>query len=139
MDLTGSRYGSGPAAREMSGTVIYHGDFWLRSHGTGLSANGSTSLLARFAIALSMLRFDPDFVFAFMRESEATRGLTERMGYMHAEPGSLSWRIVGRDAPIHGFMIWVDRGGMEHLLRIPLAPYAKSKQQPTRATGTAGE
>jgi hypothetical protein len=122
----------------MTGTVLYHGDFWLRPGGKGLAGNGLTSLLARLAIGLAMLRFDPDYVFAFMRESEATRGLTERMGYMHVEPGSLDWRFADEQGRIQGFMIWVDRKGMEHLLRVPLTPFAKKKPAVLRVTGTDG-
>lgn len=117
IDFENSRYTPGPGARQIRGTVGYHGDVWLKNdpayRGTGIS-----SLLARFALISAALRWSPDYIFAFSPEKYAFRGLIEREGYMHAEPGALAWKHKDKAEFLHGFMIWLSREDLAHLMTI---------------------
>lgn len=117
LDLARSRYNPGPAARRIFGQVCYHGDFWLdeRHRSTGLS-----SILARFALASCLLRWSPDYVIGFMPRPIAFKGLAEREGYMHSEPGCLYWHRADNNKVLEGFMVWMGREDISHLLTIPL-------------------
>lgn len=117
LDMKNSYYNPGPAAKKLTGTVCYHGDLWLSSdyRGTGL-----VNILARFALASALLRWVPDFVVGFMTRSLAFRGLSEREGYMHSEPGCMFLRELQDETVMEGFMVWMAREDIRHLLTIPL-------------------
>ncbi|MFQ6551419.1 hypothetical protein AAD018_003630 [Aestuariibius insulae] len=115
LDLASSRCHPGPMAHKIRGKVCYHGDVWLD---TSYRGSGVSSLLARLALITCLLHLRPDHIFAFMPEGIAFRGLTEREGYMHAEPGILSWALLG-GGTVEGFMISVGQDDLRQLLRIP--------------------
>lgn len=122
LDLARSRYRSGPGARRISGLVCYHGDVWLKGGDAGYRGTGLSSVLARFALATCLLRWSPDHVFAFMPRAIAFKGLAEREGYMHTEPGCLHWRHADREETLEGYMVWMYREDISHVLTIPLGP-----------------
>jgi len=117
LDFARSRYHPGPGARSMFGAVCYHGEFWLKDcyRGTGIS-----SVLARFALVSSLLKWSPDYVIGFMPRPIAFKGLAEREGYMHAEPGCLYWHRSDSEKILEGFMVWMGREDIKHILGIPL-------------------
>lgn len=117
LDMVKSHYNPGPAARRILGKVCYHGDFWL---GEDYRSTGLVSVLARFALATTLLRWSPDFVIGFMLRPVAFKGLAEREGYMHSEPGCLFWHCADNDAVLETFMVWMAREDISHLLTMPL-------------------
>ena len=122
LDMEKSRYNPGPAAWRIRGKACYHGDFWLSGdyRGTGVS-----SILARFALASALLRWSPDFVIGFMARPVAFKGLAEREGYMHSEPGCMYLHHMQDDKVLEGFMVWMGREDISHLLTIPLQGLAR--------------
>jgi len=117
LDRVKSSYNPGPAARRIKGSVCYHGDLWLSSdyRGTGL-----INVLARFALASALLRWAPDYVVGFMEQPLAFRGLAEREGYMHSEPGAMNLYRNHFGQAMEGSMVWMAREDISHLLTIPL-------------------
>ena len=118
LDFAKSRYNPGPGARRIDGMVCYHGDFWLDEKYRG---SGVSNILARFALASSFLRWSPDYVIGFMPRPIAFKGLAEREGYMHSEPGCLYWHRSDNNKVLEGFMVWMGREDISHLLTIPVA------------------
>ncbi len=118
LDRARSSYNPGPAARRIKGKVCYHGDLWLSSdyRGTGL-----VNVLARFSLATALQRWAPDYVVGFMERPLAFKGLAEREGYMHSEPGAMSLHSNNLDQMMEGFMVWSAREDIKHLLTIPLS------------------
>lgn len=118
LDKKNSHYRAGPGARQIRGSVCYHGDAWLKPdpeyRGTGISG-----VLARFALISCMLRWGPDYIFAFVPDKYAYKGLIEREGYMHSEPGALAWKLPDKAEFIRGFMVWLSREDLNHLMSIP--------------------
>ncbi len=133
LDYKKSRYNPGPSARRISGTVGYHGDFWLSSDYRG---TGMCNILARFALASGLLRWSPDYVIGFMINPIALKGLAEREGYMHSEPGALFWHLANSDKVIETFMVWMAREDINHLQTIPLQGFVR---QPAPSIGIAAE
>ena len=101
--------------------VCYHGDFWLRED---YRSSGMSNILARFALASALLRWSPDYVIGFMPRPIAFKGLAEREGYMHCEPGTLYWRRAGTEKDFEAFMVWMGREDLNFLLTIPVAGMA---------------
>ncbi len=85
-DLT---FFQGPEAlKSVTGSVGYHGDFWLPSLGLGgPRSQGATSLLSRLLFEILHQAWKPDFVFAFVPKQLAAKGAHLRYGYSHCEPG----------------------------------------------------
>lgn len=117
IDMDRSNYRPGPGARRIAGKTCYHGELWVkgddRYRGTGLPG-----MLARFALASCVLRWSPDFIFGFMPEKYAFTGLAEREGYMHTDPGALEWYAKGANAPLKGFMTYMGRDDLNHLITL---------------------
>jgi len=118
LDMGRSTYTPGPGARGIRGVVCYHGEAWLRSGKGGFRGTGIAGALARFAMTTAVLRWSPDYIFCFVPEGLAYRGLVEREGYMHTDPGALAWQL--RDGPqLRGFMGWMGREDLTHMMGIP--------------------
>ncbi len=129
LDLALSRYNPGPRAKRIGGVVGYHGEFWLSDEyrDTGLSC-----ILARFALASAQLRWAPDYVIGFMPRPLAFKGLAEREGYMHCEPGCLYWHRADTGKDLEGCMVWMDREDIRHLMTIPLNGLVKGRSPLSR-------
>jgi len=119
-DLKTSRYVPGPGARRIRGITCYHGEAWLMGGENGYRGTGIAGALARFALASCMLRWSPDHVFGFMPETHAFRGLVEREGYMHTDPGAVFWHPTGQAGVLRGHMVWMAREDLAHMMAMPL-------------------
>ena len=103
-DLT---FYSGPeGVHRITGTVCYHGEFWLRARGLGGPRSlGATLLLSRVLFEIMVGCWDPDFVFALVPKQLAAKGAHLRYGYTHCEPG----RWLGPDQQVtdEDHLIWM--------------------------------
>lgn len=117
LDFDKSSYNPGPAARRISGKACYHGDLWL---GSDYRGTGMVNILARFALASCQMKWMPDYIFGFMLRQISFKGLAEREGYMHSEPGALFWHLAQSEKFYEAFMVWMAREDISHLLTIPL-------------------
>ncbi len=117
LDKSRSVYTPGPGAQRITGITCYHGEAWLKGGNAGFRGTGIAGILARFAMTSAVLRWSPDFIFCFVPEGLAYRGLIEREGYMHAEPGALCWRLQD-GGQLRGFMGWMGRDDLTHLMKI---------------------
>lgn len=126
LDMARSMYRAGPGAKRITGKICYHGDLWVESsaryRGTGLPG-----VLARFALATSLLRWSPDHVFGFMAQHHAFRGLAEREGYMHCEPGALELHTRELNTVIRGFLTYMSREDLSFLMEICPQQYVQSQ------------
>lgn len=121
IDLPRSRFRAPPGAKNISGTVVYHGEVWMApDHGT-YRGTGLSTVLARTGLLEAFNRWRPDWLFGFMAQQVAFKGFAERMGYMHNEPGALRWYRIGQDKPLEGFLSYLSREELEFLLEIPIA------------------
>lgn len=118
LDMNRSFFRPGPGANRITGQVFYHGELWVkrdpRFRGTGLPG-----ALARFAMATCALRWSPDHIFGFMPEGLAYRGLLAREGYMHSDPGAITWHVKGKNAPMRCFMPYMSHEDLSFILRLP--------------------
>ncbi len=119
LDLEKSRYMPGPGARKIRGTCCYHGEAWLKGGENGYRGTGLAGALARFALATAVLRWSPDHIFGFMPERHAFRGLVEREGYMHSDPGALFWHLAGSNDILRGYMVWMGSDDLTHMMDLP--------------------
>lgn len=119
LDLKNSRYQPGPGAKGIRGLTCYHGEGWLRGGKNSYRGTGLMGALTRFGLASAALRWSPDYVFGFMSEGHAYRGLVEREGYMHTDPGTMFWHLTNSPEVLRGFMVWMGRADIEHIMGTP--------------------
>lgn len=119
IDKSRSRYHGAPGSRAIAGEVCYHGELWLKGGPGGYRGAGMTAVLARLAIAMSLLKWAPDYIFGFMFPIAACKGLAAREGYMHTEPGTLYWALPGQEEPMEIWTVWMGREDIRHILDIP--------------------
>jgi hypothetical protein len=120
LDLARSRFRAGPGAKRMRGSVGYHGEFWIAPGADSLRGQGMSCVLGRYGFFEAIQHWDPDHMVAFMAKGIAFKGLAERTGWMHTQPGALRWFLKGNDVPIEGFMAYMDREDLHYVLELPL-------------------
>ncbi|MEM1065999.1 MAG: hypothetical protein AAF771_13385 [Pseudomonadota bacterium] len=110
-DPDATHYSGPEALKTISGTVCYHGDFWLPARGLGgLRSQGATALLSRLLFEIVQSSWAPDFVFALVPKQLAAKGAHLRYGYSHCEPGQ--W--IGPDQQVteEDYLIWMNKVDM---------------------------
>lgn len=120
LDKRRSCYQSGPNSQAIKGSVCYHGEFWLKGGKNGSRGKDLTAPLTRFAMAVSLLKWSPDFIFSFMREVVICKGLAARAGFYHSEPNSLVWSVPGDEKQSEAWTAWANREDIRHLLKVTL-------------------
>ncbi len=121
LDLGRSRYRAGPGAQRMRGRVAYHGEFWIGGEKGELRGQGVSCLLGRYGFWEAIQHWDPDHILAFILKPVAFKGLVERAGWMHTDPGALRWFERGNDIPMETFMAYMHREDLHFILELPLS------------------
>ncbi len=114
-----SRYWAAPGSHMVTGNVCCHGEFWIKGGPDGFRNKGIAILLARIAMALSLMKWSPDFVFALMQSLTICKGLAARAGFMHTAQTNLFWSVPGYSESLEVWAAWVSREDIRHLLKIP--------------------
>lgn len=121
LDLERSRYRAGPGARRIRGRVAYHGEMWLDEQAGQFRGKGMAGMLTRLGFMVALDRMSPDYVFAFMAAPVACKGLPQRAGFMHTEPGSLTWQLANSNRSFEGFLAYNSLEDIRYLMRLPSA------------------
>ena len=120
VDLERSRYRASPGAHRISGETVYHGEVWMAPDEGLYRGTGLSSVLTRAGLLEVVNRWNPDWIFGFMLRAVAFKGFSERVGYMHTEPGALKWAIHGREQLLEAFMVYLSREDARFMLDIPV-------------------
>ncbi len=119
IDPDSSVFDAAPALRRITGSVVYHGEIWLRGGPNGFRGCGLGTVLPRLVLALSLARWAPDFMVGFVRPAVAFKGIPIRYGYMHVQPGGILWNVPGEERPVDEWLAWLDREEVRYLMRYP--------------------
>ncbi len=117
IDYDRSTYRPGPAANRMSGTIVYHGEFWV-----GGSARQGTVLspaLGHHAFLTAVRCWRPDHTFGFIAKRLAFKGFSARFGFMHSEPNAIKYILKGSDQCFEGTMGYMSREDLDYALDYP--------------------
>lgn len=120
IDFDRSRYRASPGAHRIDGQTVYHGEVWMAPEEGRYRGSGLSTILTRSGLLEVVSRWDPDWIFGFMLRAVAFKGFSERVGYMHAEPGALKWAVEGRDKLIEAFLVYLSREDARFMLDIPV-------------------
>lgn len=119
LDMQASKCRPGPSTRRIGGSVVYHGEFYLKPE-SGCRGTGLAGVLARLAMAVAWTRYSPDYIFCFMSRGLSFNGFAARNGYMHCEPNALTWVTRGHKKKMDAFMVHNSREDIDFLMSIPV-------------------
>ncbi len=95
-----------PATREISGRVVYQGEFWVAS-GAAAGVSGRLSAALGWLGQLEAVRrWAPDHLYAFMTARKVQNGLAARGGYNRSGPGALIWESTPDGDPAVEWIVW---------------------------------
>ncbi|MEM9063271.1 MAG: hypothetical protein AAGD13_22660 [Pseudomonadota bacterium] len=81
-----------PLAHEIKGSVCYFGDFFIAREGR-VSKQFNNSDFVVLVYGLAIMQFDPDWVFAFLRQKSVLRGLSAVYLTSRCYPCALEWTV----------------------------------------------
>lgn len=77
---------------EISGRVIYMGEFFIAEHVRG--SRHLLSLYTHLLFSYSQLRWQPDWLYAFVRADDARLGYATEYGFTRQYPGAHVWGVL---------------------------------------------
>ena len=108
-----------PEASQISGTVTYHGEVWIKAGKGGYRSGSLVTLLTRWMMLKALLEWTPDYMIGLQAPITTCRGLGIREGYMRTEQRTLVWHLKNGEPPIEDWMVWMTRDEAEFNLRLP--------------------
>ena len=108
-----------PSSAQISGSVTYHGELWMKGGPNGFRGGCLTILLTRLMLLQALRRWLPDFMFGFQSPLTSCRGLAVREGYMRIEQRSILWYQYNCDDPMEDWLVWMNREEALSNLRLP--------------------
>lgn len=106
------------SAARLTGRLVYNGEMWVKAGEDGFRGSSLIGLTPRAAMAVALVKWEPDHVFAFVEPGSALKGLTARAGFIHLEQGSIDWHDNTRPAPLQEWITWIDADDADHLMAV---------------------
>lgn len=76
------------------GKLVYHGEFWVDTNARNRKL---LEVFSRLGMVLSLIKWNPDAVWALCSKSMASHGHPNRMGYTYLESGFLRWQWTSEE------------------------------------------
>ncbi|MFN4008438.1 MAG: hypothetical protein ACK4K8_00650 [Pannonibacter sp.] len=117
-DPTGgtARLGGAHAADafELSGRIVYHGNLWLRRD---LRGRGLAEKLTQTGFLVALLKWQPDWLYGLMAETNALKGFGLRVGYRRFAPRGTHWIVPPAHIRPDDWLVWSSRADLVTLAR----------------------
>lgn len=115
----------GSVAERIRGRLVYHGELWLDR---AVRNRRIVEVFGRLGLLLSLIRWNPDAVWALTSQTMATHGHLNRMGFNYLERGFFRWQW-GSDGidPVEWIAI-AERRGLEQMVEEMLTTPQQSRQ-----------
>ena len=81
-------------ADRIRGRLVYHGEFWIDPQ---VQNRKLLEKFSRLGMILSLIKWNPDAVWALCNKRMAAHGHPSRMGYPYLEPGFLRWQWTSEE------------------------------------------
>ncbi len=103
-----------PLTDEIKGSVCYMGDFFIAREGR-VSREFNNSDFIILVYGLMAMQFDPDWVFGFARQKDASRGLTATYLVARCYPFALNWKVETATRTDSDWIIGLNRKDLNYL------------------------
>ncbi|OSQ45618.1 hypothetical protein [Marivita geojedonensis] len=91
------------ACDELSGQVVYMGEFFITKEMRG--SRHLLSLYTHILFSYCQLRWDPDWLYAFVRADDARKGYATEYGFTRQYPGAHLWDILPEGRAIGEYLV----------------------------------
>jgi hypothetical protein len=81
-------------SRRLRGKLVYHGEFWVDPQARNRKI---LELFSRLGMILSLIKWNPDAIWALCSKTMAAHGHPNRMGYTYLEGGFLRWKWTSEE------------------------------------------
>jgi hypothetical protein len=116
----------GTIAERISGRVVYHGELWMDR---SLRNRRVVEVFGRLGMLLSLMRWNPNAIWALASQQMATHGHLNRMGFSYLERGFFRWQWGSGDGI--DAVEWVaiaERASLEQMVEEMLTTPQQSRQ-----------
>ncbi|MCC8958714.1 hypothetical protein H8B02_36430 [Bradyrhizobium sp. Pear77] len=93
-----------PSAKNITGKVAYHGDFWLRRDFRG---QGIPEIMAAILRGVSFSMWAPDFLCGLAARWTLNKGVLAQYGHTHHEAGGSILQLVEEDIVDDDLLVWL--------------------------------
>jgi hypothetical protein len=114
----------GSIAERISGLLVYHGELWVDRM---LRNRRIVEIFGRLGMLLSLVRWNPDAIWALASHSMATRGHLNSMGYSYLERGYFRWQWNSDGIDPVEWVAITERAGLEQMVEEILTTPQKSR------------
>ena len=121
IDYTRSRYRPGPGAKRITGSVVYHGEFWIGGEKGQFRGTGLAPMLGRHAFLTALTRWQPDYSFGFVAKPLSYKGFAARFGYMHTEHNAIKYVLKGTGEVFEGMLGYMTKEDLYYVADTPIA------------------
>jgi hypothetical protein len=115
----------GCIAERIKGKLVYHGELWIDR---ALRNRRIVEVFGRLGLLLSLLRWNPDAIWALAGQSMATHGHLNRMGFGYLERGFFRWQWGGDGIDAVEWVAIAERSGLESMIEEMLTTPQQSRQ-----------
>ncbi len=110
-----------PVAENMTGRIVFHGEFWVDKREARKLLSPA---LGRYAQAVAMLRWRPDYIYGLTSSRHSKAGFAARMGYKHKSECAVDWGSDDTPWDPTDNMAWNDWHDLVELVSSPPAIYS---------------
>ena len=100
-------------AEKIRGKLVYHGEFWADPQ---LRNRQLFDSFSRLGIILSLMKWNPDSLWALTSHRMATHGHLNRMGYTYLEKGFLRWQWASDGMDPVEWLAIAERRSLEQMI-----------------------
>jgi hypothetical protein len=108
-----SRTSRDSVANRLKGSLVYHGELWV---GKQTRNRRVFEDFTRLGLLLTMIKWNPDAIWALAGEQMAKHGHLGRIGYTSVERGFLRWEWASDGVEPVEYLAVAERSGLEQLI-----------------------
>lgn len=107
-----------PAAYTIAGKLCYQGELWIKKS-SGFRGHDLAYTALRVTHAITLARWNPDYIYATINPGIAAKGVLARYGYTHAQPNGIRWNIPRTGELLDEWLIWIPRRDLIDIVNSP--------------------
>ena len=115
----------GSIAERINGKLVYHGELWVDR---AIRNRRTVEVFGRLGMLLSLIRWNPDAIWALASQSMATHGHLNRMGFGYLERGFFRWQWGSEGMDAVEWVAIAERAGLELMVEEMLTTPQQSRQ-----------
>jgi hypothetical protein len=115
----------GTIAERITGRIVYQGELWIDRN---IRNRRVVDAFGRLGMLLSLIRWNPDAIWALASQSMATHGHLNRMGFSYLERGFFRWQWGGDGIDNVEWVAIAERQSLEQMVEEMLTTPQQSRQ-----------